>query len=158
MKDMYTFMITGERGFPNIKIPMSFLLQSPFLVFNLLRRYKQLEGNKKLHMLENIKTDCSIDLHNERMRYLFARKIAGLTILWINLFRQGEALCLERAIIICMVLRSFGLSAKVIIGKKLSFSMIERFPFHAWVELDGKPVDEHIGVLDQYKRLDEIPS
>lgn len=74
------------------------------------------------------------------------------------MFRQGGALCLERAIIICMVLRIFGLFTKVVIGKKLSFSMIESFPFHAWVELEGKPVDEHIGVLDQYKRLDVVPS
>ncbi|WP_028776449.1 lasso peptide biosynthesis protein [Shimazuella kribbensis] len=158
MKEMYTFLITGKYVQPKVKIPLTFLIQSPFRILSLLWQYKQKNGYEKLDLVRNVQQRLAVSFVDELETYWFARKIAGLTILWINLFRQGEALCLERAIIICSVLRSFGLPANVVLGKKLSFSMTERYPFHAWVELEGSPVDDHIGVLSQYKRLDVIPS
>ena len=158
MDDLYTFLITGEQKLTKMKLPIHFLLLSPFLIFLLIHRYKRLDGCGKLRVLQNVPKRFEVSRSNELGTYWLARKIAGFTMLWVNLFRQGEALCLERAIIICYMLRSFDLPAKVIIAKKLSFSMIEQYPFHAWVELHGKAVDEHKAVRQQYKLLDSLPS
>jgi hypothetical protein len=158
MDDFYAFLITGEQKLLKSRLPMRFLFLNPFLVFWLIQRYKRVDGCEKLRFLQSVPHRFHAVTTNEVNTYWIARKIAGLTILWINLFRQGKALCLERAIIICYVLRSFDLPAKVIIAKKLSFSMIEQYPFHAWVELYGKAVDEHQAVQQQYKLLDSLPS
>lgn len=57
--------------------------------------------------------------------------------------------CLQRSAVLCRQLRRRGIVAQVIIG-------IHRFPFrsHAWVEVDGVPVNERRRAREIYVELD----
>lgn len=60
-----------------------------------------------------------------------------------------QALCLQRSFVTVCVLRSQGVSAQMVLGA-------QKIPFraHAWVEVDGRPVNERSNVHARYKVWD----
>jgi hypothetical protein len=61
-----------------------------------------------------------------------------------------EALCLQRSAATTCLLRKYGVSAHLVIG-------VQQMPFkaHAWVEVDGKVVNDKQYVDELYARLDQ---
>lgn len=57
--------------------------------------------------------------------------------------------CLQRSAVLCRQLRQAGVGAVLVIG-------VQRFPFrsHAWVEVEGIPVNERARVREVYGVLD----
>lgn len=61
-----------------------------------------------------------------------------------------RALCLQRSVVTTCLLRSRGIPAQLVMGA-------QRFPFkaHAWVEVDGRAVNERCDVRVIYGVLDQ---
>jgi hypothetical protein len=60
-----------------------------------------------------------------------------------------EALCLQRSAATCCLLKSYGILAQTVIGA-------QQLPFkaHAWVEVDGRVVNDKSYVREMYAVLD----
>jgi hypothetical protein len=66
-------------------------------------------------------------------------------------FYPRQALCLQRSAAATCVLRDHGVAASLVIGAR-------KHPFraHAWVEVDGRVVNDKRGVTDYYGELDRF--
>lgn len=60
-------------------------------------------------------------------------------------FYPARALCLEQSLALCSLLRRQGVAAELRIG-------VQSLPFqaHAWVEVDGRPLNEDADVTRQF--------
>lgn len=56
-----------------------------------------------------------------------------------------RTLCLQRSVVTTCLLRSYGIPARMVLGA-------QKLPFraHAWVEVDGRPVNERANVHEIY--------
>ena len=52
------------------------------------------------------------------------------------------ALCLERSIAVCAAVRSVGLPASVVVGRRNAYVGLPEYDFHAWVELNGEILND----------------
>jgi hypothetical protein len=66
-------------------------------------------------------------------------------------FYPGRAECLEQSLVLLILLRRRGLPAQLRLG-------VQNFPFsaHAWVELDGRPVNEREELVTQMTTFPSI--
>ncbi|HET6232338.1 MAG TPA: lasso peptide biosynthesis B2 protein [Longimicrobiaceae bacterium] len=66
-------------------------------------------------------------------------------------FFPGRAVCLEQSLALYVLLRRRGVPAQLALG-------VQPYPFtaHAWVELDGEPVNEDRETVDKFQRLPEV--
>jgi hypothetical protein len=61
-----------------------------------------------------------------------------------------QALCLQRSFVVIYLLRKHGIAAQMILGaQKLPFKA------HAWVEVDGRPINERSNVQATYAVWDK---
>ena len=63
-------------------------------------------------------------------------------------FFPGRAVCLEQSLALYVLLRRRGVAAELRLG-------VQAYPFHAhaWVELDGEPVNEHRETVERFRSL-----
>lgn len=68
----------------------------------------------------------------------------ALAIARAGAFFPGRAICLEQSLALYILLRRANVDASLRVG-------VETMPFaaHAWVEVDGQPVNEPSGLIDQ---------
>ena len=66
-------------------------------------------------------------------------------------FFPGRAVCLEQSLSLYLLLRARGVAAELRIG-------VQVYPFyaHAWVELDGEPVNEDREIVAKFRTLPEM--
>ncbi len=66
-------------------------------------------------------------------------------------FFPGRAVCLEQSLALYLLLRRRGVPAELRLG-------VQAYPFyaHAWVELDGEPVNEDRETVDKFRALPEV--
>ncbi|HSU15794.1 lasso peptide biosynthesis B2 protein [Longimicrobium sp.] len=66
-------------------------------------------------------------------------------------FFPGRAVCLEQSLALFVLLRRRGAPAELRIG-------VQVYPFyaHAWVELDGRPVNEDQETVEKFRALPEV--
>jgi hypothetical protein len=66
-------------------------------------------------------------------------------------FYPGRAECLEQSMVLLILLRRRGLPAQLRLG-------VQNFPFaaHAWVELDGRPINEREELVTQMTTFPSI--
>jgi len=62
-----------------------------------------------------------------------------------------RAACLPRSVVLCILLRNRGKSAEIRLG--VSRAADGEFLAHAWVELDGCPLNEPADLLDRYHSM-----
>jgi hypothetical protein len=60
-----------------------------------------------------------------------------------------QVLCLQRSAATVFLLREFGIEAQLVIGAQLM-----PFQAHAWVEVDGRAVNDHSYTNEMYAVLD----
>jgi hypothetical protein len=62
-----------------------------------------------------------------------------------------EVVCLEQSLALYLLLRRRGVPAELRIG-------VQVYPFyaHAWVELDGRPVNEDVETVEKFRALPEV--
>ncbi|KYG30805.1 lasso peptide biosynthesis B2 protein [Priestia endophytica] len=145
----YQFLITGDNHIydvPRINITTKVRLISLTLKF--MAVFKKVGGNECLKILEKVKPIINYNFSDKTEKYLFARKVNSFVQIWINV-KHKQALCLERATVICAALRFVGLPAQVVIGRRRTMMSVLEYEFHAWVELEGVPVNDKIA----YKQL-----
>ena len=145
----YQFLMTGDDYFHNV--PRVNLITKVCLIFFTLKFmsiFKKTGGNESLKCLEKIKPITNYNFSNKQEKYLFARKVNSFVQRWINI-NHKQALCLERAVVICAALRYVGLPTQVVIGRRSTMMSVLDFEFHAWVELEGVPVNDKLS----YKQL-----
>ncbi|HET6764919.1 MAG TPA: lasso peptide biosynthesis B2 protein [Longimicrobiaceae bacterium] len=65
-------------------------------------------------------------------------------------FFPGRAVCLEQSLALYVLLRRRGVPAELALG-------VQPYPFtaHAWVEVDGEPVNEDRETVDKFQRMPE---
>lgn len=68
-------------------------------------------------------------------------------------FFPGRAVCLEQSLALYVLLRRRGVPAELCLG-------VQAYPFqaHAWVELDGRPVNEDAEVVEKFRRMPQVAS
>lgn len=66
-------------------------------------------------------------------------------------FFPGRAVCLEQSLALYVLLRRRGVPAELRLG-------VQVYPFyaHAWVELDGEPVNEDAERVQKFRALPEV--
>jgi hypothetical protein len=66
-------------------------------------------------------------------------------------FFPGRAVCLEQSLALYVLLGRRGIPAQLSLG-------VQAYPFqaHAWVELDGRPVNEEPETVEKFRRLPEV--
>lgn len=66
-------------------------------------------------------------------------------------FFPGRAVCLEQSLALYLLLRRRGVPAALRLG-------VQAYPFyaHAWVEVDGAPVNEDPETVDKFRTLPEV--
>lgn len=66
-------------------------------------------------------------------------------------FFPGRAVCLEQSLSLYVLLRRRGVPAQLKLG-------VQAYPFyaHAWVELDGEPVNEDREVVEKFQPMPEF--
>jgi hypothetical protein len=66
-------------------------------------------------------------------------------------FFPGRAVCLEQSLALYLLLRRRGVPAELRLG-------VQVYPFyaHAWVELDGEPVNEDRETVEKFRALPEV--
>lgn len=66
-------------------------------------------------------------------------------------FFPGRAVCLEQSLALYLLLRRRGVPAELRLG-------VQAYPFyaHAWVEVDGAPVNEDPETVDKFRTLPEV--
>ncbi|GAC43644.1 lasso peptide biosynthesis B2 protein [Paenibacillus popilliae] len=122
-----------------------------------LQAYKKKGARHLLHRLQGISPIRKIRFDNATQSLLFARNICVFAQMIIN-YKNPQAICLERASVICTALRSMGLPAQVIIGRKASANSASDYDFHAWVELDGSPVNDFFSNKTHFMEIERLPS
>lgn len=112
------------------------------LTIRTLKAYEKKGARLLLGKLQDTVQLKKICFENSTQSFLFARYICTFVQTIIN-FYNPQAICLERSIVICTALRSIGLPAQVVIGRKATANSSSDYNFHAWVELDNIPVNDH---------------
>jgi hypothetical protein len=69
----------------------------------------------------------------------------------VSSFYWKPILCLERSVIVARVMHAYGIPAAVIIGYRFV-----PFTSHAWVEVDGKVVNDSAGFAEKMTVLERI--
>jgi hypothetical protein len=71
---------------------------------------------------------------------------------YASVFYPRTPACLQRSCALCRMLRTRGVSAEVVIG-------VQSRPFysHAWVEVNGAPVNERLRAREVYAVIDVWP-
>ncbi len=66
-------------------------------------------------------------------------------------FFPGRAVCLEQSLALYVLLRRRGVPAELRLG-------VQVYPFyaHAWVELDGRPVNEDQETVEKFRLLPQV--
>jgi hypothetical protein len=96
-------------------------------------------------------------VHNQVHKYPTARKPASAQMIEpicraINLAcicYWKHVLCLQRSAATICLLRAHGISAQMVIG-----TQAVPFRSHAWVELDGRVINDEPGILEMYSVLE----
>jgi len=117
---------------------------------------KRTDSNKLLHQLNNVSTIRTFSFKREIDRYLFARRVVFTSSQVIQFFHK-RALCLERSIAISTSLRIMGLPSQVVIGQRAAMAADEEFECHAWVELDGVPINDYVSRKYWFNELYRVP-
>jgi hypothetical protein len=95
-----------------------------------------------------------------REEYWFYRLITGLLEHRVaHIMGQvpgNEGLCLIRACALCVYLLSLGIPASVVIARP-KYGVRDGFKLHAWVELEGTPLNERPNIDHGYRRLSPFP-
>jgi hypothetical protein len=66
-------------------------------------------------------------------------------------FFPGRAVCLEQSLALYVLLRRRGVPAELSLG-------VQAYPFqaHAWVELNGEPVNEDAETVEKFRRMPQV--
>ncbi|SHE66873.1 Transglutaminase-like superfamily protein [Seinonella peptonophila] len=150
--DYYQSMMTGSSE--NISTSKLTLLQLFKVIYSTvisIIKYHNVGAIKLMHQETKVMRKQSYE------DYLFARKITTLTFAILNIFRKDKALCIERASVLCYVLRNLNIEAQVVIGSKSAMNSTLDFPYHAWVEAFGIPVSDPSGVKNHFNELHRFP-
>lgn len=125
----FDVLITGE-SFSYTKKKIGFIVKSRVLLstIHILRKYKKCGAVACFREIEEIGRSGNV-FTDSILSLLYVRKVVSYTQLFVNLLRRGEALCLERSLVICYVLRSIGFNVNLVIGRKISMNAADNFDF-----------------------------
>ena len=122
-------------------------------VYLCIVRYRTRRGDlrgalaKCRHLADNGSSDCD----TATVDRLIARSVHRVSV--AGALFPGRARCLEQSIVVCQILRSTGISAELKIGVQP-----HRFRAHAWVEYNGRVINEDGGRLFGFVTFPEIPA
>lgn len=133
-------MITGHRVKPPSYAGSLFLLAFTDLAFRLLGFARSVALARKLAGRQ----DCPITDPIEAERVNHRVRMAAV-------FYPGRALCLEQSLALFILLRRRGIGAELRLG-------VQPYPFnaHAWVELNGQPVNESKETIRQFVPIQDF--
>lgn len=154
----YQFLITGDDKihYPVPRIGIVTKARMIFLVIKFMSIFKNKGGNECLKRLKKIQPTKNYNFSDKTKKYLFARKVNSFVQKWVNV-KHKQAICLERAAVICAALRFVGLPAQVVIGRRRTIMSVIDYEFHAWVELDNVPVNDKIAYQQLCMEIHRAP-
>ncbi|MBE9914424.1 lasso peptide biosynthesis B2 protein [Paenibacillus donghaensis] len=153
----YQLLITGEQKvYPVPHLQWIDKIKILRLTLGTIKSYKTKGARSILGILHDIPPIKRIYFENTTQSFLFARDICVFVQMIIN-FNNPKAICLERSSVICTALRSMGLPAQVVIGRKASANSASDYNFHAWVELDSIPVNDHYANKTCFIEIERFP-
>lgn len=158
MNEHYQMLIIGHRQIhkiPRIKNMWKFKLL--FHTYKIVKIYNSEQSDQAIKYLNSINQINKIKFTGEIEEYLFSRKVASWSQLLINLV-SGNALCLERSLAVCASLRSLGILAQVVIGRKIAMNASNGFEFHAWVEVNNMPINDTVATKSQFIEIHRYPA
>lgn len=84
---------------------------------------------------------------------IFERKVSHL----LGHLPGDEGFCLVKAFALCAYLLSLDIFAQVIIARP-KYGARSKYRLHAWVEIQGEPVNEHSNIHDGFRTMCMFPS
>jgi hypothetical protein len=136
-------------------------IKSIFLYNKLILEYKQKgfgraadmikeEYKKRIILIEkNVNEYSDVDIQKFASTYIPLYRAFG------KMVKQSD-LCLERSMALTYALISMGIPAKLMIGKA-KYHINNNFSFHAWVEIYGRPLNDHDGMHKQWNVVYMLP-
>jgi len=125
------------------------LLKSILIYLKTLRVYNKLNLNEAVTLIGSLSKE-----QQKEENYSIAKKLIATYRFFGRLF--GETFnCLERSICLRNALISFGIPAELVIGKPRKLES-DIYMFHAWVEVNGVPVNDYLDVDATYTILQKF--
>ncbi|GCE32122.1 hypothetical protein KDA_76060 [Dictyobacter alpinus] len=118
-----------------------------------------------LHVLQQTRNTAAIHTEHEAFQRAnqeywvyrlvtgcFERKVARL----LGQTADEEGLCLVKGFALCAYLLTLGIEAQVVIARPI-YGSRSSFKLHAWVEIQGKPFNEHPNIHDGFRVICAFP-
>lgn len=93
--------------------------------------------------------------YDSKTLLVYSGKIINSFCFWGRIFKQSDV-CLERSIALAYALVYMGIPAELVIGKSY-YCITDEYSFHAWVEIDGFPLNERSDIIRQWKPVCRYP-
>jgi hypothetical protein len=147
-------LITGEKKYYNVpSVKFALKLRIFFNVYNMLKFYQKHGAIKTLQQIFAFQMPVSQYEISKIELMIYARNVVSWAQFFLNLFHK-KAVCLERSVVICNVLRNItGIHCQVIIGRREAMNSSVNYEFHAWVELNNLPINDVLSVKNQFKPI-----
>mgnify|MGYP002556879333 CR=1 FL=1 len=152
------FLCNKDEIRKHVKINLIRALYSPILYIKISRKYKSSNDFASIRDdLMNLRNIQQTNLDRNRKKYT-THELIFTALSWTHIcrligyiFRQSD-LCLNRSYALAYVLIYLGIPCFVIVGKA-QYYLNRNYQFHAWVELSEMPVNDSLGVKQQWKKV-----
>ncbi len=157
----FEYFLYNENNIKNkVKFSKIRFIKSIFKYLKIITIYRKKEFGYCKNLIQECYVDNKYKIENNLKLYtedefLFcAARLIPFYRLFGKLVSQSD-LCLERSVALAYSLIYLGFPSYIIIGK-CNYYMTE-FVFHSWVEISGRPLNDHIGVKKQWTAIYKFP-
>ena len=129
------------------------LRQSFYRAYQFLHLLEQKRSTKTTYSEEEALARANHDYWIYRLiTGCFERKVAHL----LGQAVGEEGLCLVKGFALCAYLLAISVPAQIIIARP-RYGSGSNFKLHAWVEVQGKPLNEHVNIHDGFRTICVLP-
>jgi hypothetical protein len=154
MRITWEMIALATRDIKRVRISKIKLLFACFHYVNVLIVYNKYGTARAYNYLAKIKQPLLAKTSQESLEQEVRRLLVVLRI--IGRFFNEEHNCLRNSITLTAGLLAYGHNCKLIIGKQKT-RINKIYDFHAWVEVNGIPINDNLHVRNLYSVLLSLP-
>jgi|GEM_PF-1816128 len=151
------FLCNKDQVTNKIKINFFKLILSIIVYLKVSLKYKKKDiiveskAIKAMRLKHNKMIQKIAKKYNSNEIIFTALRLHTIYRFWAYIFRQSD-LCLNRSYALTYALVFLGIPCDLVIGRSEYFLNL-KYDFHAWVEVNGFPINDSIGVKSQWHKL-----
>lgn len=155
------FLYNSTEEKVEFKVNLMKKIKSVLLYNKLILRYKSKGFGISANMIKDECKKQGIVIKKNQCKYsvvdfqIAASKLIPIYRIFGKFVKQSD-LCLERSMALTYALISLGIPVNLVIGKA-KYYISDNYNFHAWVEIYGKPLNDHDGMYKQWNVIYRLP-